>query len=284
MNYREYWGLAEAPFENIHDPRFFYRSPDHMEALERLHYLIEDHNMGFGMLSGEIGSGKTLLANVLVEMLPITHYEVVFTANSNFPFVHLLTEILRQLHRGNRREEIVEKYFLMREFKEFVEQKLLASGRHLVLLFDEAQEIAKDDLVEIKNLHNIRNSTQNYLTVVLFGQPELRTVVKDLPQLDQRIGLRYHLNALSATDIRHYIEHRLKTAGHPTGRIFGEDTAQIIFRVTRGIPREVNRICKLALDRAFSFELQAIGNEMLLSIIRDLHRQDGLPAVRRNTV
>lgn len=284
MDYRQYWGLVESPFENTRDPRFFYRGSDHMEALERLHYMIEDRNMGFGMLSGEIGSGKTLLASVLVEMLPITEYEVVYTENSNFPFVHLLTEILQQLHHGQRRADDFEKYVLMKEFKEFVESNILAHHRHLLLLFDEAQEIAEDVLVEIKNLLNIQNATQNYMTVVLIGQPELRTVVKQLPQLDQRIGLRYHLNALSSTDIGRYVEHRLRIAGHPDGQIFGEDSSQILYRVTRGIPREVNRLCKLALDRAFAFEERMIGNEILLAIVRDLHRQDGLPAVRRSRV
>lgn len=282
MDYREYWRLREAPFENTRDPRFFFRSADHMEALERLYYLIEDRNMGFGLLSGEIGSGKTLLAAVLATMLAPTDFEVVYLENSNYAFPYLLTEVLQQLNHGQRQQTQYEKYLLVQEFKEFIEHKILATRRHLVLLFDEAQEIAREDLIEVKNLLNMQGANQNYATVILIGQPELRTRVKEIPQLDQRIGLRYHLNALASTDVGRYVEHRLMTAGHPDGRVFGEDTARILYRVTSGVPREINRICKLALDRAFSLEGQEVGNDILLSIVRDLHRQDGLPAARRD--
>lgn len=273
MDYVRYWGLNERPFENVRNARFFFESRAHAEALERMLYTVQDRNMAFGMLTGEIGSGKTLVWTTLLKRLPSSEYEAVALENGNLAFHDLLAEMLARMDRKNA-PETREKYPLLRKFRSLLEERV-AEGRHVVLVVDEAQELALPDLVELKNLSNMGSEEGSALTILLVGQPELREKVRALPQLDQRISLRYHLNPLAPRDVPGYLAHRLVTAGHPTGELFSGACAELLYASSGGIPRRINRICKLSLDMAYSRSLPEVEEGIVDAIVRDLRRQEG---------
>jgi general secretion pathway protein A len=125
----------------------------------------------------------------------------------------------------------------------------------------------------VKNLTNISSETENYLTVFLVGQPELREKIRQLKQVDQRIFLRFHLNNLDYNNSIKYIQHRLRVAGLETGTVFSSLGLERIFRSTAGVPREINRLCKLALTYGFAQNLTEITREDVEVILDDLQKR-----------
>jgi general secretion pathway protein A len=281
MDYTEYWRLKEKPFEELCDTRFFFESDDHREALDRLLYVVKDRNMNMGLLTGEVGSGKTLTKNVLNSALSRQHFEVIDFENSNFSFNDLLFDILgritfrdvRLAFDDGERASRTDKYLLVQQFRKKLETIYYEEKRHLVLIFDEAQQIEEPVLDEIKNLTNLSSSSENFLTIFFVGQPELREKIRKLRQVDQRIFLRFHLNNLDFTGTTKYIQHRLRIAGLDSGDCFTSLGYELIFRHTCGVPREINRLCKLALNYGFARNLSEITREDLQIIIDDIEEQ-----------
>lgn len=283
MEYTEYWKLSEKPFEELCDTRFFFEGEDHREALDRMFYVVKDRNMNMGLLTGEVGSGKTITKNVLIGSLPGNNFEVIDFENSSFAFNDILYDILQRIAFKDSRLELTDneelpqrtdKYLLMKVFKRKLDALLYEEKRHLVLLFDEAQQIADDVLDEIKNLTNISSRTENFLTIFLVGQPELREKVRRIKQVDQRIFLRFHLNNLDYNGTVKYIQHRLRIAGLEKETIFTSLGYEIIFRSTGGVPREINRLCKLALNYGFAQNLNEISREDIQVILDDMQAHD----------
>jgi general secretion pathway protein A len=266
-----YWTLRERPFEATWDTRFFYQGRDHDEALNRLCFLVGEQTMNMGMLTGEIGSGKTLTRAVFAERLDRRRFEVVTQENSNFGFKELLVSLLRELDDlpANTRQS---KFALCERLK-LVAETIRREGRHLALIFDEAQEMSGTTLNELKLLTNFNGGGQTYLTIILLGQPELRQQVAMLPAINQRISLRFHLNALNLGDAEAYVRHRLMVAGHPTGELFPEEAVAVMFQAAHGIPRQLNRLAKLALEYAWLKEMQHVTLEAVETVVRDLERQ-----------
>jgi general secretion pathway protein A len=284
MSYLEHWGLKEKPFEELCDTRFFFESEDHREALDRMLYVVNDRNMSMGLLTGEVGSGKTITRNVLMGSLPAHNFEVIDFENSNFPFVDLLYDIVQRIAFRDSRLSLIEsadtiarndKYGLMQSFKKRLETLLYEEKRHLVLIFDEAQQMDDAVLDEVKNLTNLSSRTENFMTVFFVGQPELREKVRRLRQVDQRIFLRFHLNNLDFNSTTKYIQHRLRVGGLQTGTIFTSLGYELIFRSSGGVPREINRVCKLALNYGFAHNLQEISKEDIQVILDDIQQQNG---------
>lgn len=281
MEYTEYWRLKEKPFEEVCDTRFFFESEDHREALDRLLYVVNDRNMNMGLLTGEVGSGKTMTKKVLIGSLSRHYFEVIDFENSSFRFNDLLYDIVGRITFRDARLALMEeerasrddKYLLVQQFRKKLETLFYEEKRHLVLIFDEAQQIEEQVLDEIKNLTNFSSRTENYLTVFFVGQPELREKIRRLRQVDQRIFLRFHLNNLDFNGTTKYIQHRLRVAGLEKGTCFTSLGYEIIFRYTGGVPREINRLCKLALNYGFAKNLTEITREDLQVIIDDLMEQ-----------
>jgi len=281
MEYTEYWKLNEKPFEELCNTRFFFESDDHREALDRLLYVVNDRNMNMGLLTGEVGSGKSLTKNVLMSSLSRSHFEVVAFENSSFGFNDLLYDIVsritfRDSRLGFMLEETAprdDKYLLIQQFRKKIETLFFEEKRHLVIIFDEAQQIEEPVLDEIKNLTNFSSPTENYLSIFLVGQPELREKIRRLKQVDQRIFLRFHLNNLDFNGTIKYIQHRLRIAGLESGSCFTSLGYEMIFRSTGGVPREINRLCKLALNYGFAKGLTEIAREDLMVIIDDIREQ-----------
>lgn len=279
MGYLDHWHLKDKPFEEICDTRFFFESEDHREALDRMLYVVNDRNMNMGLLTGEIGSGKTITKNVLIGSLPRKSFEVVSFENSSFGFLDLLYDILRQLSQTassagvNDLPDRCDKYLLMQCFKQQAEALFYERRKHLVIIFDEAQQIEDSVLDGIKNLTNIASPSESLLTIFLVGQPELREKVRRLKQVDQRIFLRFHLNNLDYNGTHGYIHHRLSVAGRDHDGVFTGGGLELVFRATGGVPREINRMCKLALNLGFAQGASTIGQEEVQVIVDDLGEQ-----------
>lgn len=276
MDLLAYWNLRERPFEPTWDTRFFFQSRDHDEALNRLTFLAGERTMLFGMLTGEIGCGKTLTRAVFSERLDPRRFCVATQENSAFSFSELLGLVLDELE-GGLIDAGQTKYARVERLKKVV-SRVHMEGRHLVLIFDEAQDMTPATLNELKLLTNFNRAGQSYLTIVLVGQPELRDLVGSLPPIDQRISLRFHLNALDLEDSRNYLRHRLKVAGHPTGDLFDEDAVERAFQVTLGVPRELNRMAKLSLEFAWVKEYSRVSLKAVEAVVRDLQRHQNLKA------
>ncbi|MHC4780932.1 MAG: ExeA family protein [Planctomycetota bacterium] len=276
-----HWGLQEKPFEETCNTRFFFESDDHREALDRMIYIVNDRNMNMGLLTGEVGCGKTITKNVLHGSLPIHSFEVVDLENSNFAFPDLLYDVLGrisfrdpkiEMNQDTALPERGDKYALVQAFRTRLDTLVYEEKRHLVLLFDEAQQMDDSTLDEVKNLTNISSETERFMTVFLVGQPELRDKIRNLKQVEQRIFLRFHLNNLDFNGTVKYIQHRLRVAGLNSGSIFSSLAYERIFRSTGGVPREINRLCKLSLSYGFAQGLQEVTREDIEVILDDLQR------------
>lgn len=275
MDLLAYWNLRERPFEPTWDTRFFFQSRDHDEALNRLTFLVGERTMLFGMLTGEIGCGKTLTRAVFSERLDPRRFCVATQESSAFSFSELLGLVLEDLE-GNPPDAGNTKFARVERLKKIV-QRVHQEGRHLVLVFDEAQDMTPATLNELKLLTNLNRAGQSYLTIVLVGQPELRPLVTSLPQINQRISLRFHLNALDLEDSTNYLRHRLKVAGHPTGELFALDATDRAYQATLGVPRELNRVAKLSLEFAWVKEYPQVNLKAVEAVVRDLERHQNLP-------
>ena len=233
--------------------------------------------MNMGLLTGEIGSGKTLTQTVFAERLDPERFEVLVQENSNFGFKDLLGGVLAALEQtAPRLHETT--YMRCQHFRRAIEQ-LHARGRHLVLIFDEAQEMSDRTLSDLKLLTNYNGHGQALLTLILVGQPELRQRVARLPAINQRISLRFHLHRLTAMEsTAAYLRHRLRTAGHPNGDVFLPEAIHRAFEASAGIPRELNRLAKLSLELAWLRDLPQIPAPVVDGVVRDLERQQTLCA------
>jgi type II secretory pathway predicted ATPase ExeA len=263
--YEAYWELTEPPFDNSPNPKFFYLSPEHEEALVRLVYTVR-HRKGCGMLTGEYGCGKTTLSRALIQRLEAERYEIGLLTNPSWTPVDFLREVLYQLGVETQETRKPELLHLLNDLF----YRNYQAGRESVVIVDEAQLI-EDDAVfeELRLLMNFQTDDRFLLTVLLIGSPELGAKVRRLKHLDQRISLRYHLNALDHTHTASYIAHRLRMAGQPN-QLFTEEAVKLIFDFTRGTPREINNLCDVALLVGYSKRAKEIGEKIVAEVIKDM--------------
>ena len=256
----------------------------HREALDRLLYVINDRSMAMGLLTGEIGSGKTLTKNVFSATLPSRDFEVISFENSSYSFNDLLFGIIKKIASANPRSRLggtddlpdrSDKYSLMQVFTSQLERLFYEEKKHCIVIFDEAQQIADATLDELKNLTNIAAGGENFLSLFFIGQPELREKVKRMRQIDQRIFLRFHLNNLDFNNTVNYINHRLLIAGLSGKAMFTASACEHLFRATGGVPREINRLCKLSLNFACAQGVHEIEGDDIELILSDMQAQCG---------
>lgn len=265
------------PFENTRDTRFYFPSAGHTEALSRLLYLVRDRNMGIGLLTGEIGAGKTLLRTLLHARLAGDEHLRVGIENSLLDFDGLLLEVLSQM-RGERlaAADHPDRYARLAAFKRVLAEQVAARDRHLVILIDEAQQLDAPTLEALKGLTNIASERQNFLTLILIGQPELRAHLKALPQIDQRVSLRFHLTALDRAETGAYVAHRLAAAGYRGEPPVTDGALDLLHLASRGIPREINRLGKLALEHVLTRGQGRIDRDAVAVVVADLRRHGAL--------
>jgi general secretion pathway protein A len=263
--YEAYWELSEPPFDNSPNPKFFYLSPEHEEALVRLVYTVR-HRKGCGMLTGEYGCGKTTLSRALIQRLEAERYEIGLLTNPRWNATDFLREALYQLGVETTEKSKPELLHMLNDlfFRNYRE------GRDTVIIVDEAQLLDDEGVFEeLRLLMNFQTDDRFLVTLLLIGSPELREKVRRLKHLDQRITIRYHLNTLDDAHTSAYIAHRLKMAGR-TKPIFTEEAVKLIFDFTRGTPREINNLCDVALLVGYTKRVKDVGERIVAEVIKDM--------------
>lgn len=269
--YEQYWGLHEKPFQNTPDPKFFYYSQEHEEALSRLVYAIEEQ-MGAVMLTGAFGCGKTMIAQALIEKLTDRgDTKVAYLSNPQLSDLELLRMIAYYLGAQDlplKRTEILKDYVLERI--EEILRNNYDDGKNTVLIIDEAHVITEKAIFEeLRLLLNFQLKDKFLLTLILSGQAELKKSVDSIKQLSQRIVLRSHIDKLSEEDTKNYIIHRLKVAGQEKP-LFSPDAVKLIYERSGGIPRRINNICEISLFTGFGKGVDIIRGEIIEEVAKDL--------------
>ena len=242
--YQVFFGLAEPPFNITPDSRFLFLSQRHREALGALVYGI-DERKGFILLTGEIGAGKTTVCRALIQQLRAQDVKLAVILNPGLSEIELLKTI-------NDEFQIPSFYDTKKGLVDALNTFLIAemqTGRNVVLLIDEAQNLEPALLEQIRMLSNLETEDAKLIQIVLVGQPELRETLKlaQLEQLDQRIAVRFHLPPLSPEEMLAYIKHRLHVARAKVDVEFTEAAVRACYAATRGVPRKVNVVCDRAL-------------------------------------
>ncbi len=259
--YTSFFGLNEKPFSITPDPRYLFMSEQHGEALAHLVYGVTESG-GFIQLTGEVGTGKTTLVRTLLLNRMPDNADVAVVLNPQLSALEFLATICEELHIDTPGEPYSSKALI-----DLLNQHLLnahAEGRRTILIVDEAQNLARDVLEQVRLLTNLETSKQKLLQIILIGQPELRELLArtDLRQLAQRITGRYHLEPLSRDETAAYIEHRLKVAG-ALGEVFDAGGKRAVYRHSQGVPRLVNVICDRALLGAYAKESRRVSRPLV---------------------
>lgn len=262
--YLEYWGFKKYPFENVPDPEFMYYSQAHEEALVRLVYAAK-RRKGAALLTGDVGCGKTVLSKVFIQQLPDDEYDIGLITNPMLGPIDFLKEILYQFGLN---KDTNSKADLLNILNERMLENM-KQDKTTLLIIDEAQLISKETFEEVRLLLNFQLNDRFLLTLILIGQPELRGIIKDIEQLDQRIGIRYHLNPLNSKEVIKYIAFRLQKAGL-TKNIFTSKSVDEVYNYSRGVPRKINNVCDMSLLIGFSEKAKAINPGIIKRVVEDL--------------
>src|SRR6201996_4676166 len=250
--YTAFFGLNEKPFAITPDPRYLFLSERHAEALAHLLYGITEAG-GFIQLTGEVGTGKTTVVRSLLAQTP-QHAEIALILNPRMTAPEFLLTICEELGIGVP-DAATES---LKDLVDILSGYLLrahAGGRRVVVVVDEAQNLAPTVLEQVRLLTNLETNTRKLLQIILIGQPELRELLarNELRQLAQRITGRYHLNPLTQEETAAYVRHRLRVAG-ATSDIFAPGALAEVHRLATGVPRVINVVCDRALLGAYSLD------------------------------
>jgi len=271
--YESFYGLDERPFSITPNPRFVYLSQRHQDALAHLLFGVgRGGSGGFVQLTGEVGTGKTTLCRLVLEQVPDkTRVALILNPMLNPP--ELLRAICVELEisvRGageslQKLQERLNRFLLDRH----------ADGERVVLIIDEAQNMSRECLEQIRLLTNLETATDKLLQIILLGQPELRLLLArpELRQLAQRITARYHLDPLNQDETEQYVRHRLAVAGAPRCP-FSSDALKALYRTSDGVPRLINIISDRALMAGYAHELDKIDRHTVHAAAREVAGDD----------
>lgn len=267
--YRKFYGLTRKPFEVSPDPYFYYPTQRHNEALAILTYGVQEKK-GFVVVSGEVGTGKTLLVRCLLDALSQHRVAFAFVFNPVLSVIDFLTLLLHDLGVPAKSQSKIELLSLLNHH-------LLTRSRRgeaTALIVDEAQLLSFELLEEIRLLTNLETSLFKLLQIVLVGQPELEAKLDSpqLRQLKQRVAMRYRLAPLDLQDVRGYVVRRLELAGANSraSYIFPEDSFSALHRYSRGIPRLINTICENCMISGYSKQAKQITPAIVEEVSTDL--------------
>jgi len=256
--YKAFYNLRRNPFEISPDPSFLFPTKRHNEALAALYYGVRRHK-GFVVMTGEVGTGKTLLVRCLLQLLNKNDVSYAYIFNSRLSPIEFLQYVAGDFGlpaSGKNKSELLmelSNYLIARHVKKLT----------TVLVVDEAHHVSADVLEEIRLLTNLETTQEKLLQILLVGQPELDEKLDsvELRQLKQRIALRSQLEPLNLDETRGYIHRRLELAGatpEAAKQLFSEQTIERVHRHSRGIPRLINTICENALITSFSQVLPSV--------------------------
>ena len=275
--YCRFYGLTERPFTLAPDPRFLFLTPGHREALAQLMYGIQEHK-GFILLTGEVGTGKTMLLRTLLTRVD-GKAEVAFLTNSTLTFDEMLEYILVDFGAGPAGSSRGQRLMALNRF--LIERR--RAGVNTVIIIDEAQNLETQTLEQIRLLSNFEMTGDKLLQIVLAGQPELRVKLQrpELRQLRQRIGLRCAIAPLDAAQIENYIANQLRVAGARDRNVFSPAALQKIAQYSGGIPRVVNMVCDHCLLLGYSRQVRRIDVDIVKRAVAYL--EDGQARARRRS-
>ena len=266
--YKQFYGLREKPFAMVPHPGCLYQSPGHSTALTYLEYGLRE-NIGFILLTGEIGTGKTTLIRLLLERIE-SEMEVAVLFNTNVSEEELIRGILREYEL----DPVVDKSQNLDLLNCFLIEQY-AKRRRVLLIVDEAQNLKHEALEELRMLSNLVGESESLIQIVLVGQPELRRTIRhpSLEQLAQRIGVTYHLGPMEQEDTGKYIRYRLERAGCPKADLFSEEAIDSIHEACKGIPRAINLLCDACLVYGFADDAHSITPDIVDQVLQDRQAQ-----------
>lgn len=272
--YNSFFQLTRTPFDLTPDPTCFISTPGHDEVLATLYYGVRQHK-GFIVVTGEVGTGKTLLLRCLLQLLEESNdiaYSYVF--NTHMDTDNFLRYMISDFGLPTKD---MSKSDLLLTFTDFLTER---GARNLTtaLIIDEAHDLSEELLEEIRLLSNIETSNNKLLQILLIGQPELDAKLDSmgLRQLKQRISLRSHLSQLTREETARYIEQRLQIAGADAERdpIFPSETIEAVYHYSRGVPRLINTLCENALISAYARKMPSISPEIIDHVARDFRLEN----------
>ncbi len=263
--YMEFFGFRERPFTLVPDPDFLFWSAQHRRAYSVLEFGILSR-APITLVTGGVGCGKTTLLRELLRQFG-AKVTVGLISNAQGGRGELIQWVLNSL--GVAFNPAVGYVQLFQKLQDFLIDEY-ATGRRVVLIFDEAQNLSPESLEELRMLTNINSGKDEVIQLVLVGQPELRDMVLDpsLRQLAQRIAASFHLLPLDEAAVVEMIDYRLRSAGG-TGQEITTQAAKMVHRVTRGVPRLVNQLCDMSLLYAWSTDHHHVDEHVIQSVLDD---------------
>ena len=276
--YKEFYGFTAYPFSLAPDPQFLYLSKKHENCLRYLLYTVEREH-GLIVLTGKVGTGKTLLLNILMKSLDEKTHKA-FLANSKLEFLDILRYIS---HTFGIESSGMSKGELLINLENFL-LTCAKSTEKVIIILDEAHNLSVDVLEEVRLLTNFEYHGQILLQIILVGQPQLESILQlpQLTQLTQRIGFNCRLLPLNRSETKCYIEKRLAVAGcaHP---LFTERAIQQIFVYSKGIPRVINLISDTALLFGFGDAKRTIDHTIIRQVMQELNLSIPEKSIHRAT-
>jgi general secretion pathway protein A len=268
--YEKHFSFKHKPFELIPNPDFLFLSNTHKKAITYIDYGIKE-KIGFILLTGEIGSGKTTIVRNLIKNLngSVRLSRVNNTKVSSEQLIAMINDDFGLDVEGKSKTKLLSDLneFLINQYSDKFQP---------ILLIDEAQNLSPDLLEEIRMLSNLETDRAKLLQIILVGQPELKKtlMMPELMQLRQRININYHIAPLTIDETERYIKHRLSIAGNPDAIEFEDTMVSRIYQFSRGIPRLINILCDFALLAAYVDARKTVNIEIIQEVIKDLESRD----------
>src|SRR6516162_214304 len=265
--YADFYGLTAQPFQLTPDARFFFESSVHRQAMAYLVYGLH-HAEGFIIITGEVGAGKTILVENLLSTIDRSSFvtaKIVTTQLAGDDLLHMVAAGFGIAKEG------LAKGPLLQRISEFALAQH-RSGKRVLLIVDEAQNLSFEALEELRMLSNIFFDRTMALQSFLLGQPQFRATLGSprLEQLRQRVTAAYHLGPLGEGETRAYVEHRLRRADWKGDPHFSEDCFPLIHQRTGGVPRQINTLCSRLLLFGFLEQLHALTASAIEKVAGDL--------------
>ncbi|MGD0897053.1 MAG: AAA family ATPase [Thermoguttaceae bacterium] len=270
--YESYWQLRQKPFDNTVDPQFYFPSQSHQAALLKLRYAVENRRGG-ALLAGPAGTGKTLVAAMLRTMLGETFSPFVRLVYPQMSTSELMAYLADEL-TGSPQASCAGLHDSVRRIEHALVENA-RQGRHAVVLVDEAHLIESSHTFEtLRLLLNFGAGGapacgSPAMTLLLSGQPGILPILDRLPQLEERLGVKCLLRPLGEQETADYVAHRLRAAG-ATRAIIEPEAIPTLFELTRGVARQINRLCDLALLIGFAEERQTLGAAHFEAVCHEL--------------